>query len=562
MAKIYPERLPESVLQYPGRAAECKVYTALASLSSAYLVFYSVAWQARCPGWGAQDGEADFVVVHPQRGVLVLEVKGGGIAYDASLDQWYSTDRKGKKNPIKDPIEQARQGHHTLYDKLCDLPGWDRERYLNIGHAVAFPDILADSRLIRPDLPFEIVLDIASLTDLDAALSNAFSYYAGGRGGAGAPDSDRAAMIESLLARSFHITTPLGIELGYEDERLIELTEQQMVVLDLLGARRSAAIKGCAGSGKTMLAVEKARRLAGQGFQVLLTCFNAPLADDIAQRVPPNVMVMHFHALCKAMALEANIPLGPNKSATFYDEVLPDALLKAIDQLGPQHDAVIVDEGQDFKDNWWIGLASLLRSPDGIFFIFYDDNQNLYRGCNDIANVIGEEPFQLLDNCRNTQKIHQVVSHFHHAGGTLRSKGPLGRPPEIVYCKGEKECLHCLQGLLHRLVNQERIHNTNLIILTPRSADRTALTHGLRLGNFTIVHHPPDRPNQIQVSSVHRFKGLERQVVLMAELDADSGPHLDNLLYVGCSRARTHLILLVDESIPEENKSKILTKTL
>src|SRR5690606_6411963 len=123
-----------------------------------------------------------------------------------------------------------------------------------------------------------------------------------------------------------------------------------------------AFIEGCAGSGKTMLALEKARQLAGQGFDVLLLCFNAPLAEYLYERAPEGVSVFHFHGLCKHLAKEAGIGYRAHRSEEeYYNEVLPNMLLDAIDELGPQYDALIVDEGQDFRDTWWEILAFLLR---------------------------------------------------------------------------------------------------------------------------------------------------------------------------------------------------------
>jgi hypothetical protein len=139
VAKLYPEHLPESILTDPKRNAEKKVFEALSGLESSFIVFYSVAWQARKDGY-TRDGEADFVIAHPDYGVLVLEVKGGGVAYDATTGQWITTDRYGESFVI-DPVEQARKSHYTLLDKLKDLPEWDSSRFLTIGHAVCFPDV-------------------------------------------------------------------------------------------------------------------------------------------------------------------------------------------------------------------------------------------------------------------------------------------------------------------------------------------------------------------------------------------------------------------------------------
>ena len=533
------------------------LYDAFSKLGNEYSVFYSVAWQART-NRGAVDGEADFVIAHPDLGLMVIEVKGGSISYDARTKQWYSTDRNGVTHEIKDPIDQARTSHHRLLEKLADMPRWD-SRWLTIGHMVAFPHVHVGRVALRPDLPPAIILDQTSMADLDRALRAAFKYYAGQNPRIGPLGYDRLDIVETLLARSFHISTPLGVELDYEDKRLIELTEQQMLVLDLLATHRRAAIRGCAGSGKTMLAVEKARRLADEGFEVLLVCFNYALAEDLVRRVGDGVSVMHFHGLCREMVQEAGFTLRSMVDGReFYDRVLPDALLQAIDTLGPQFDAIVVDEGQDFHEAWWLPLTSLLRDAEnGILYVFLDDNQNLYRRVSLPAGVVEESPFVLVENCRNTFEIHRIVAAFHHDAHRLRCRGPVGRPARIQYYRDAAHQRELLGQTLQLLVGEEHVANTDIAILTPHGAERTALKTGLKLAGYTLVSDQPRRGNQIQVSSIHAFKGLERRVIILTELDREVYADIDSVLYVGCSRARTHLIILADENVSTELKLRL-----
>lgn len=556
MAIVYPERLPESVLRDEKRSAERKVYEALARLPDEFHIFYSVAWQARSRHSGVSDGEADFVIAHARLGILILEVKGGRIEYDARTYQWTSTDRRGETHLLsKDPVEQARRSNKALLEKLRDTPGWDANRWLTVGHAVVFPDVYAGNAPLKPDLALEILCDAGDMNDLENWVSNTFAYYQAQDGRGGELGNDRLQSVTGLLARSFALKTPLGVELEYEDEHLVELTERQYLVLSILGTRRRAAIRGCAGSGKTMLALEKARRLADEGFEVLLTCYNVALAEDLKGRAPRRVQVRHFHELCTAMVNEAEISLqekGRSSDDAFYHDILPNALLEATSKLGPRYDAIIVDEGQDFKDTWEAPLSALLRDPDeGIFFIFFDDNQNLYQGQDRLPAMINEEPFVLAENCRNTQKIHRVVSAFYHDTGSLHCPGPVGRQVEAYAYRGDRHQERKMSQLLHQLIVEERVNESDIVILTPRSQDRSVFKSGTRVGRYTLTTSFPPPRESVQVSSVHRFKGLERRVVILAEIDRYASSDLEKVLYVGCSRARTHLLLLVDADAPQ-----------
>jgi len=553
VAKVYPERLPESILSDPKRNAEKKVFEALSGLGSSFVVFYSVAWQSRKEGW-ARDGEADFVIAHPDYGVLVLEVKGGGVSFDAPSGQWTTTDRYGSSFVI-DPVEQARKSHYTLLDKLKDLPEWDSSRFLTIGHAVCFPDVVVENKSLRLDLPREIVVDHADLKNIDETIQRIFEHWAD-KNWRAPLGKDRLAIVESLLARSFKMTTPLGVELDREDKKLIELTEQQFRLLNFLASRRRALIAGCAGSGKTMLAIEKARQLHEQGFRVLLTCFNSDLADDLAKRLP-DISVLHFHGLCREMAKETGFSVQPAKNEQeYYDVILPEMLMKAVDETGPMFDAIIVDEGQDFLETYWVALAGLLKEKEGIFYVFYDDNQNLYGGAS-LKGIVDDEPFLLPENCRNTKSIHKVVNAFYSDRTRMICNGPEGRTPELHIYRDSADMLKNIQSVLNKLVNEEHIQVEDIVILTPYAQEKSALKAGARLGNFSLSGTPSRRRNEVQVTTIYKFKGLERKVVILAEVDGGFKYNPEILMYVGSSRARTHLLFFIEQNAPIEIRNQI-----
>ena len=549
MAKIYPERLPESITSDPGRQAECKVYSLLKTLPDRYVIFYSVHWQAHTATWGVSEGEADFFLVHPDMGIIVLEVKGGGIRFDASIDQWYSHSEGGNIYPIKDPIDQGRRNHYNLQKQLEALPAWPGGA-INIWHAVCFPDTYTRGKNLKPDLPNEMIIDRQGLEDIQKSIKELIQYLFGNNIISGSPGQDRMQIIEHYLANSFELHTPLGVEIEYEDQKLVELTEQQFYALSILGDRKRVAIGGCAGSGKTMLALEKARQFSQLDLNVLLTCFNAPLADYLRKRLP-NVDIYHFHELCRQAAKHARIQLYEKSGGpSFYDSTLPEALLNAASKIGRVYDAIIIDEGQDFKESYWIALESLLKDQ-GYLYIFFDNNQNLYDGAPEFGGLISEPPFQLTQNCRNTQAIHNTVVKFYHNPLSLRCVGPVGRPPEVFKYNGEEDGLRQLQKLLHQLVVDENIHPADIAILTPRGRETTKLTGGTRLGNFRLSPYPSSERNVIQATSVYLFKGLEKKVIIITEIDSHTTYSPNMLMYVGCSRARTHLIILYETNVPQ-----------
>jgi len=548
MAKIFPERPPAIIQDDPLRSSELKVFTTLKSLPKSYLVFYNTYWQKHDHNYGVYEGEADFIIAHPDKGIIVLEVKGGGIQYNSDLDQWYSQDRHGNNHQIKDPVEQARRNHYKLLDEMEKIPGWPGYT-VNMWHAVCFPDIrIPQGQFLRADLPREQIIDNGDLDNIDQAVDQMFNYAFARNMQNQAPGREGIHIVERLLANSFEFRTPLGVELEREDQKLIELTEQQFRVLSLLGNRKRAAIAGCAGSGKTMLAVRKAQQFSDLGLNVLFVCFNKDLANYLESRLL-DTTVTNFHSLCQQAAQQIGYRINYSQDKEkLFTETYPQILFDASNEMGRVYDAVIVDEGQDFHENYWIALESLLKH-DGYLYIFFDDNQNIFQGTEDFGGLITEEPFSLTENCRNTKRIHKTVKQFHNNPESLLSFAPEGRDPEVIHCPDEGSTRRTLRQVLYRLIEEEHVHNHDLIILTPRSLEKSFLT-GAELGNFLLVNHPPTNPTQVQVTSIHRFKGLEKRVVILAEIGEHMTHNQEMLLYVGCSRARTHLIILHDGTIP------------
>ncbi len=368
MALMYPKKLPGYIERDPARSAERKVYEALEKdLDKSFSVFYSVAWLSKPRKGDPRDGEVDFVVVHPERGLLLVEVKGGRIARDGRTGTWTSTDRDGVTHEIKDPVGQAKRSKYALLDKMTEHPYW-RNRRIGLGHAVILPDCATPSSPLSPDAPFDITLFAADMQRLGEEIVEVFEYWQRQGDGEFRLGKEGVKLVTELLAPSWDLKTPLSVAIAEDDQQILTLTEQQYKVLDLLSRQRRVAVSGGAGTGKTVLAMEKARRLAKEGLSVLLTCFNRPLAEYLKASAGDieNVEICNFHRLCYRMAKEGGVPLPRSGGGdrAYFDRTMPEALLKALDNTETRFDAIIVDEGQDFLETWWEPLQFCLTDPD------------------------------------------------------------------------------------------------------------------------------------------------------------------------------------------------------
>jgi superfamily I DNA/RNA helicase len=335
-----------------------------------------------------------------------------------------------------------------------------------------------------------------------------------------------------------------------ENRQIEELTQQQFKILKILRYQKRAAVIGGAGTGKTLLAMEKATQLAESGQSVLFVCYNTNLAEWVRSRLQhEQIDVFTFHALVGHMINRAQIPrYGWNWRE--FNEQAPDLLMDAMNVLhAPDadpdllYDAIIVDEGQDFEDTWWIALRDTLKDPEqDVFYVFFDDNQRIFTQISQVP--MDGEPLYLDENLRNTQHIHERLQPYAH-DMDMECIGPEGRPVEIIAAANKADQRRALQRVLHRLVNEEGIPPEDIVILTPAGEKRSQWKRDDQLGNFIITWQlDTEMPMAARVCTIHSYKGLESAVVILTELDKLHADTQDQLVYVGLSRARHHAVVI------------------
>ncbi len=551
------------------RLVEERVRACLPAGGAAYP---NITWLAATRDGGARrNGEIDLLVVHPEHGVLAIEVKDGTVSLDG-YGRWYA----GRRALPESPFQQAEHSKWAIRDRILAHPAWrgDAPRML---HAVAFPDtdrasLLRTGRMdLGPDAPLELVIDRADLADpasTTRALARVFSFWAGTSGRAWPLSAEARATIADVIEPTVELRPLLRGDLALGEHELLVPTHHQLSLLTTLRRVRRASIVGAAGSGKTLLAVEKARQLAVGGFNVLLVCFNAPLARAMAAEpvLAPHVAsgrltVGTFHELCRRLGREAGtLPPEPaDPDGTWFGGALPRALEEAIPTVGGRWQALVIDEGQDFAPEWLMTLALLLDDPDeDVLYAFHDPAQAIYR--TDATDTLGLVEFPLPDNCRNARPIHAFA--FRWYGGALVSE-PLredGRDPQVVTAEPGQPTLDALRGVLDGLVKTEGVERERIAVLTGVSLERSAVWKQRRFKGDLVLWNgsvddsgassrlpfdsiPPQPPGTILCETIHRFKGLERDVIVLVELRADD-ERLAKLLYVGASRAKHHLVVI------------------
>ena len=312
--------------------------------------------------------------------------------------------------------------------------------------------------------------------------------------------------------------------------------------------RRSPARPG---AGKTVLAIGVARHIAESGKRTLLTCFNKRLAEHLVASTEgqANLHVAHFHGLAIELAREAGLDVTEpdgNDDRTWFEETLPGLLEEAARRLGPRYDAIVVDESQDFRPWWWPALLATHKDPDeGTLYLFGDDSQNLYGG-GDLPVSEDDILPPLPNNLRNTSSIHGFVSVFFDADGpgAGEAKGPRGSPVEVLDYDDEDELVRLVDVVITNLLEEEQLTPDDLVVLTPGGASKSRLWARRDLGRNRLSDRPEE--GAILWSTVHSFKGLERPVVILAEIEDRGLEEIAPYLRVGGTRAQHQLIVVAE----------------
>lgn len=485
-----------------------------------------------------KDHEVDFVVAIEGAGIICIEVKGGEVWHDGS--GWRQM-RGGKKCRIE-PVRQAREACYALRDYIEYDPRWTQGR-LRWDHVVALPHTELPDDFELADCPRWKVIDRNDLSQLASRLrhvlirqeldrpllsAEGIDQFLAVLGGRGLPQRD-------VVARALA-----------NDGAADALTEQQAVILEAIRLLNRVQVRGSAGSGKTYLAVEQARRLAFEGKRVALLCYSHGLASYLKRitgtwhRRQQPAYVGEFHSL----GVEWGAPDGPThpeESVRFWEEQLPQQMLELAQNLddGQRFDAVVVDEAQDFADAWWDPvLASLRDDEEGGLFVFSDEGQRVFdrQGTPPVPLV----PLVLDRNLRNTRQIattfQPLVDH------PIRYLGADGPEVHFVPCS-RADAAETGDDQVEKLLD-DGWRPEDVALLTTGSRHPEQVTRQEQ-GNAAYWDSFWDA-DQVFYGHVLGFKGLERRAVVLVVDAAGPVERARERLYVGMSRARDQLVVCGD----------------
>lgn len=511
--------------------SEKVVWNALrVGLPEPWAVIHSLNYVAQS-GQKRREGEVDFLLIHPKVGIIALEAKGDAEVTNGP-EGWAFKNHKGEWRKGKSPFEQASTGARELNTFLSkEAPELGKVPF---GHGVVFPSFTEEESR-GPEAPREIIIDREQLSDIESCVKKIIKQF-------DLKADFTPEQIKKIIKKltSYKISKrSLKQVVDDTNQEILDLSESQFEILSLLSNQTRAIIEGPAGSGKTILAIECARRKLQEGKKVLLLCFNELLGKHLKETFSDddNIRAGSFHEFCQEMARESGLEIvneidqidtkTEEEKSRFWQIDLPESLPDAIYKNEKTYDALIIDEAQDFTVDWIETLEHCLGDlEEDPFFLFLDRKQK-FEGQDWESPWLKQKPYPLTENWRCSEPIAEKVRSIW--GEETTSKGPASElKPEWVEAETNDEIINLAIECALNLLIEEKLDPSQIVVLTGNTALRDELKNG------------PLSQRDFKIETVRRFKGLDAEVVVLV-LPEESKPVDPKIAYVGMSRARALL---------------------
>jgi hypothetical protein len=331
-----------------------------------------------------------------------------------------------------------------------------------------------------------------------------------------------------------------------------------------------SALSGVAGSGKSLVVAARARYLARmhEDWRVQVVCYNNSLVKYLSSLIGDereNVKVSTFHSWAREHRIWLPFVRG-DEQALREEEIIRNALVKGTAK--GVADAVIVDEGQDFRPSWLKLVRDAVRPGKGGLLIATDNAQSIYN-----VTRLGEvfpgtlDWVFLKDNYRNTQQIGEfayatIFDSLGSAGECLPSSNhPFvpefrlqGEPVQIVWAESWNSQADFVSGEIHRLVRSGRVSYRDIAVLYPKRSGTTRIATALSrdgVPHFVLSWDKESKDafdlssDTVKVMTAHSAKGLEFPVVFLFGAEATAVPEcMDSAPEEDANRARVLFVAM------------------
>lgn len=513
-------------------------------------------------------GEADFVIIAPSLGVLCLEVKACHSLQRKDGLWYYGHDPHGDP---RGPFKQASEAMHSLRQQLLQADS-ALSRVL-FWSAVAFPfiefkaasdewhswQVIDSLRFRRQSLASLVAGILRSARSFLSAQPAARWFNEADR----LPNPQQAATIARILRPNFEFSERAPDRRARQQAEILRYTGEQFAALDTMADNERVLFTGPAGTGKTILALEAARRAANSGKKVLFVCFNRLLGRWISQQPAVQCSSVRAGTFHQYLLGISGIAPPPEPGGSFWSSELPEA---AAAKLLSGHtdaaafDIIVADEVQDILTASYLDVIDLVLQgglAGGRWLLFGDfERQMIYGQDRDRAEELLRTrlgPFSrcsLRVNCRNTPRV-ATLSYL--LGKLAPNYSRVLRPddrvePAISYYATPSQQRKELVGTLEWL-HRKSFAGDDIVILSPKAGSRCAAA-GITEKPWAAQLAPFEQatPGQIRYTTIQSFKGLDSPAIVVTDIEHLAGDLFSSLFYVATTRALERLCIIVHET--------------
>jgi hypothetical protein len=521
------------------------------------------------------EGELDMVILVPNVGILCIEVKGCDVSRtDGKWIYPYETSIEG-------PFKQASRSMHSLRNyviskdsNLKDILFFSCVIFTRINFEEKSPEwhpwqVIGKNKFLRQPISMSVI------NVLEHAHQHLLAVHGNGwyPSEKSRPTLQQVNRITNLLRDNFEYRVSPRTDIETLEERIIHYTEEQFEALDLLEDNARVIFKGPAGTGKTFLALEAAKRAAADNKKTLLISFNSLLGEWLRAAVdtfstrPGMIDCKTYHSLL----LKISGARLKNNDPEFWKTKLPnlaiDKLLNGSD-LSQSYDVIIVDEAQDLMREDYLDVLDLiliggLSGGNWAFFgdfekqaIYSDDP--IIEGMRSLDLLSARSPihakFTLRNNCRNALPIADLLSLTCKLNPGYKKvlNNDLGFETDTQFYVNENQQLSQLEATLDKLLL--KFKHSEILVLSTKSDQNCVIRSSSPYKSKHKLKPIRDirQKDEIAYTSIYSFKGMESAAVVLTDIEDLSSGRSQALLYVGISRARVALVILMNEVCREQ----------
>jgi len=527
-------------------------------------------------------GEIDFLILIPGGGIFVMEVKGGDVKCINGV--WYFTDKfKNTYTSNVGPFNQSRDAMFSLRNAIEKEFGRGHKlTKILSGFICAFPHISFDKHSVEYE-PWQILDKDSIQSGTESFFKNLVQQFIQKHRGQkwfsekdSLPDAHDLNTLCDFLRGDFERIRTLKERLTEFDKQVTTYTGEQFRILDSIQLNERSVTQGSAGTGKTMIAIESAVRVAAEGKTVFLTCYNRLIGEWMQKQVEEwkdKITVSSLHSYLFEQSKGFNYDKTQDSKQDFYSKYLPN-LLKDIFQKGisKKFDKLIIDEGQDLIRDEYLNLFDSMVTgglANGNWEIYGDfERQAIFAQLSREEMLLliskNSQPpkFLLKINCRNTRQIGEetsIISGFEKPPFLLEHLE--GIPVEYIFYKDEADQKKLLGEQLKKL-SESGLPFNELIIVSPRKFENSCSNSfsGFTIREIKNTYEIAAPQNFFGFATVQSYKGMESNYVVITDIEDLTSEVAKSLLYVGMSRAKYGLILLIAESMRNDYREILKSK--